>query len=72
LDQVLEGVTGLLVPPGDPAALADAIEKLMQDPGLRERMGVAAADRIRKQFSTAEMIARIGRVLEAALITEQC
>jgi glycosyltransferase involved in cell wall biosynthesis len=67
LDQVLEGVTGLLVPPGDPAALADAIEKLMRDPGLRERMGVAAADRIRTHFSTAEMIARIGRVLEEAI-----
>jgi hypothetical protein len=39
----------------------------MRDPGLRERMGVAAADRIRTHFSTAEMIARIGRVLEEAI-----
>ncbi|WP_117212861.1 glycosyltransferase family 4 protein [Allorhizocola rhizosphaerae] len=42
LDLIRPGVTGLLVPPGDPAALADAVSTLAGDRELRERMGVAA------------------------------
>ncbi len=37
--------TGLVVPPEDPAALADAIERLVDDPALRERMGAEARSR---------------------------
>jgi glycosyltransferase involved in cell wall biosynthesis len=38
-DTVQHGVSGLLVPPGDPAALADAIAELIADPSRREEMG---------------------------------
>jgi glycosyltransferase involved in cell wall biosynthesis len=38
---VQDGVTGLLVPPGDDAALADALAGLMTDPGRRQRLGEA-------------------------------
>ncbi|GJF32009.1 glycosyl transferase family 1 [Kitasatospora sp. NE20-6] len=38
---------GLLVPPGDPAALAAALGRLAADPGLRERLGTAARERSR-------------------------
>ena len=41
-DMVKEGVTGLLVPPGDPGALAAALESMIKDDRLRERMGEAA------------------------------
>jgi glycosyltransferase involved in cell wall biosynthesis len=41
-DVVTDGVTGILVPPHDPPALAAAIERLAADPGLRARMGAAA------------------------------
>ena len=41
-EAVREQETGLLVPPGDPAALAAAIAQLLQDPGRRQRMGEAA------------------------------
>jgi glycosyltransferase involved in cell wall biosynthesis len=43
-------VEGLLVSPGDPGALADAIERLHGDPGFRARLGAAARRRIEKEF----------------------
>jgi glycosyltransferase involved in cell wall biosynthesis len=41
-DVVEDGVTGLLVPPGDVRALREALERLLGDPGLRSRVGTAA------------------------------
>jgi rhamnosyl/mannosyltransferase len=38
---VVDGTTGLLVPPGDPAALAGALQRLVDDRGLRDRFGAA-------------------------------
>jgi colanic acid/amylovoran biosynthesis glycosyltransferase len=46
-------VEGLLVPPGDPTALADAIERLHADARLRARMGAAARQRIEREFDLA-------------------
>jgi glycosyltransferase involved in cell wall biosynthesis len=43
--------TGILIPPGDSAALADAMQCLASDPALRERMGQAARDRYLKLFA---------------------
>ncbi|CAB3909903.1 glycosyltransferase family 4 protein [Achromobacter anxifer] len=43
------GVTGLLVPPNDPAALAGALESLLADPALRRQMGDAGRELIRGQ-----------------------
>jgi len=45
-DAVKDGVTGLLVPPGDPEALAAALEILLKDTDLRHRMGKAARQRV--------------------------
>lgn len=39
---ITDGVDGLVVPPGDPPALADAIERLVGDPDLRSELGRAA------------------------------
>jgi glycosyltransferase involved in cell wall biosynthesis len=66
-DQVVEGVTGLLVPPGDPEALAAAIEKLACDAGLRQNMGRAAVERIRTEFSLTDMAAKMQRIYEEAI-----
>lgn len=52
-DAVLEGRTGLLVPPRDPAALADAIGRLLQDQSLRVAMGDAGCQRAREVYSPA-------------------
>jgi rhamnosyl/mannosyltransferase len=43
--------TGLVVPPRQPAALADALRRLLDDATLRERLGNAAAERVRREFS---------------------
>jgi glycosyltransferase involved in cell wall biosynthesis len=46
-------VEGLLVPPGDASALADAIQRLQGDPRLRARLGTAARLRIEREFDLA-------------------
>jgi D-inositol-3-phosphate glycosyltransferase len=51
LDTVQPGVTGLLVPPRDPAALADAVGSLLRQPTLRARYGLAGAARAREKYS---------------------
>jgi rhamnosyl/mannosyltransferase len=47
--------TGLTVPPGDSAALAGAINRLLDDPALRESFGRAGARRAQEQFSLGSM-----------------
>jgi glycosyltransferase involved in cell wall biosynthesis len=42
---------GILVPPANPAALAEAIKRLLGDESLRQRMGKAARKRIEESFS---------------------
>ena len=44
--------TGVLSPPGDSAALAVAIERLLEDPDLRRRLGTAGERRVRAEFSS--------------------
>jgi glycosyltransferase involved in cell wall biosynthesis len=57
--QLLEdGIHGLLVPPDDPAALARAIDRLLHDPRLRQRMGSAARSRAGQRFSRKAMCTR--------------
>ena len=46
-----DGVTGLLVPPGDTGALAEAIRTLLTDPERCRRMGEAGAKRVQEHFS---------------------
>jgi glycosyltransferase involved in cell wall biosynthesis len=48
LDLVQHERTGLLVPPADPTALADAISRLLADPGLRTRLGRTGRDVARR------------------------
>src|SRR5439155_3722342 len=53
---VEDGVTGLLLPPGDAAALATALQNLIEDPVRAERLGRAARRRVEERFSLARQI----------------
>jgi len=64
---VADGKTGMVVPPGDPAALADALHAVLSRPSLRKAMGEAARRCVRDRFSAAEHGRRIGRVYEEVL-----
>lgn len=64
---VSEDVEGLLVPPGDAAALARALERLIREPDLRARLGAAALARVKRDFSFEAGIARIAALLDQSL-----
>ena len=51
-------VTGLVVPPDDAAALRAAIERLLDDRGLANRLGAAAREVARQRYSVAVMTQR--------------
>lgn len=63
---VADGETGLLVPVGDPDALAEAAAALLGDPERRRAMAGAASRRARRSYGMAEVLPRWEALLEAA------
>ena len=63
----LDGETGLIVPPCDPAALTAAINRLLSDSALRRSLGEAARQRTWKLFSRETMVDNIMAVYDAVL-----
>jgi rhamnosyl/mannosyltransferase len=53
-----DSVTGITVAPADSSELAAAINRLLDDPGLRQQYGAAAARRVRQEFSIPAMVDR--------------
>jgi len=53
---VNDGVTGILIPPGDPHALTEAIIGLLRDPERRRRMGEAGRERVLTEFTLEEVV----------------
>lgn len=58
-EYVEDGVTGLLVPPGDPARLADALERLLSDAQLWDSLSRNALDRAKTTFANGPLTARL-------------
>jgi glycosyltransferase involved in cell wall biosynthesis len=61
-EQIVEGVTGHVVPAGDTDALADALVRLAHDAAARARLGQAGRERVRTDFSLEAMVASYRRV----------
>ena len=57
-EAVVDGETGMLVPPGDVRALADALDELLADPERARRLGEAGKRRVEERFSAAAMTDR--------------
>lgn len=64
-EAVVDGQTGILVPPRDPPALAHAIKTLIDDPALRARYGAAGRRRVEENFSDTIICAQTLLVYEA-------
>ena len=58
-EYILDGDTGLLVPPEDDAAFAGAVQRLLADPGLRAQLGAAAGRRMREHFVWPTLIEEV-------------
>ncbi|MEJ2189385.1 MAG: glycosyltransferase family 4 protein [Acidobacteriota bacterium] len=54
-----DGETGLVVPPGDVGALAEALTRLFDDPALRRRLGAAARKRVLGHFTTEQRVDKL-------------
>ncbi|NOY53563.1 MAG: glycosyltransferase family 4 protein [Deltaproteobacteria bacterium] len=66
-DVVVDGKTGILIPPGEPSLLAEAMLRLLNDPGLRLRMGENARRRIGEKFDAGTMVDEIVAVYDLCL-----
>jgi glycosyltransferase involved in cell wall biosynthesis len=70
-EAVVHGETGLLVPPKDPAALAEAICWLLEHPTEAARFGEAGRRRVTERFELDAMVSQYEAVYEE-LLAEKC
>jgi glycosyltransferase involved in cell wall biosynthesis len=65
-DIITHAETGLLCPPGDPAALADALRAVVSDPALRGRLGRAAQSFHREHLDAPAFVQRLKSIWREA------
>jgi phosphatidylinositol alpha-1,6-mannosyltransferase len=61
-DAVRDGETGILVDAERPAAVAEALRRLLDDPGLRRRMGGAGRRAVETYYNWDRVVADLGRI----------
>ncbi len=66
-ETIIDGVTGYLVPPEDPDALADRVLTLLRDPALRARMGQAGRAHVLENFTASAYAARISDLIDTLI-----
>jgi len=66
-DIIEDGGNGLLVPPNEPAKLAEAIEKIISAPSLAAEIGSAAIQTVRQKYTSDRMLDQYETVLEGLL-----
>lgn len=64
---VRDGVTGLLVPPNAPDSLAQALLRLVEDAGLRRRLGAAGQRHVEEAFPVTSVVANLERLYDEIL-----
>ncbi len=64
---VMTDDTGLLVPPGEPKAIEDAVVRLLEDEELRQRLGAGARRRAVEEYSWDAIAARLSDIYELVL-----
>jgi glycosyltransferase involved in cell wall biosynthesis len=64
---VESGRTGLLIPPRQPQALADAMLTMLTDDGLRQRVIPAARDRVLRDFDHRALVGKLAEIYREAL-----
>jgi glycosyltransferase involved in cell wall biosynthesis len=69
---VLDGETGLLVPPGDSAALASACRYLLSHPDVGKEMGIRGRQRVLREFHPSRFIARHEELYACAVAATSC
>ena len=68
-DFVIDGITGRLVPPGQPDVLSGVLVELLKDPSRCSAMGRAGREHIRRQANLDDLVARYQNVFETAVVT---
>jgi glycosyltransferase involved in cell wall biosynthesis len=68
-EMLVDGVTGHLVPPGDPGQLAGRLEQLFADPAAARRMGLSGRDRVEAMFSLDRSVAAAEDAIEEVCAT---
>ncbi len=66
---VRDGIEGLIVPPANAGALAEALEKLARDPALRRKLGSAARARLLDGYTEADVRAGLGRTYRSLIVS---
>jgi glycosyltransferase involved in cell wall biosynthesis len=69
-EQIEHGKNGLLVPPENPIALADALETLITNPALRSELAGAAWEKAKKEYSLQRVIQQLKRIYGELLSSE--
>ncbi|NUN95954.1 MAG: glycosyltransferase, partial [Candidatus Omnitrophica bacterium] len=64
---VQDGLTGFVVPPQDPAALGDALRRLLEDAGVRKTMGAAGRARVLAEFTPEKLLERTQKIYREVL-----
>ena len=66
-DSVHDGINGFIVPPSDPEAIADRLERLTQEPALRARFAMASRRLYEEEFTEGRMVEKLGDAFASAL-----
>ena len=66
-DVVIDGQTGLLVDEGDIDGMAESMRRLLEDPELARRLGMAARERVVSEYSLDRSIDNLWSIIQAAI-----